>query len=304
MSFNTALENRTPFEATTFVFPDTDGQEILLIVMAATFVAKDGNLRLADEPSPIRSSDEYRGDPARSSTLFEADVALVKPFVDVIVNGHVYAQGGVETSQVAVRLAIGDVDKTLLVTGDRSPLGRASAFKKMPIVYERAFGGTDEKGRLDQRNPVGVGYQGARSADQTFRQQSPTSNILREGPSQRALAPWGEVGSLESISPGTYDATWLDKQWPLLPTDFDPRHYQAAPLDQQSRIVRGGEDVRVVNMTPKGTWRFRLPTLDVAARLLYEDRQQVASLSMDTVLRETRSLPCDACVSNEGHDGP
>src|SRR4051812_2851319 len=166
VSFNTALENRTPFEASTFVFPDTDGQEVLLIVMKATFAAKEsGNLQLADEPSPIRSSDEYRGDPARSSTLFEADVALFKPFVDVIVNGHAYAQRGVEAREVPVALTIGDVEKTLFVTGDRGGSGRPSPFKKMPIVYERAYGGTDDKGGLDQRNPVGVGYHGARSAD-------------------------------------------------------------------------------------------------------------------------------------------
>jgi len=289
VSFNTALENRTPFEATTFVFPDTEGQEVLLIVMAATFAAKDGGkLELADEPSPIRSSDEYRGDPARSSTRFEADVALVKPFVDVIVNGHAYAQGGVETRQVAVSLTVGDVDKTLLVSGDRTGAGRASAFTKMPIIYERAFGGTDDKGRLDQRNPVGVGYHGARSADPTV--QTTVPNVEYQGRTEPAgFGPVGRGWKPRIDFAGTYDAAWLDKQWPLLPTDFDPRHYQAAPLDQQSRPLRGGEDVRLVNMTPNGTWRFKLPKLDVAVRLLYENRHQVAALSMDTVLLEPDS---------------
>jgi hypothetical protein len=289
VSFNTALENRTPFEAAPFVFPDTDGQEVLLVVMAATFAAKDGgSLQLADEPSPIRSSDEYRGDPARSSTLFEADIALVKPFVDVIVNGHAYAEGGVETREVAVRLTVGDVDKSLLVTGDRGRSGRASAFTKMPIIYERAYGGTDDQGGLDQRNPVGVGYHGARSADPAVQTTLPNVEYpLGAGRTEPAgFGPVGRGWKPRIDFAGTYDAAWLDTQWPLLPVDFDPRHYQAAPLDQQSRTLRGGEDVRVVNMTPDGTWRFRLPKLDVPVRLLYEDRYQAAAMSIDTVLLE------------------
>jgi hypothetical protein len=289
VSFNTGLENRTPFEATTFVFPDADGQEVLLVVMAATFAAIDSvDLQLSDTPSPIRSSDQYRGDPASSSTAFEADLALMKPFVDVLVNGHAYAPRGVETSQVQVRVAVGDIDKTLMVTGDRNPSGSTLTFRTMPLIFERAFGGTDAKGRVERRNPVGVGFNGALSADPSIQTVAP--NIEYPKPAERTLpggfGPVGRGWQPRIDFAGTYDEAWLDNQWPLLPTDFDPRHYQAAPIDQQSRTIRGGETVHVVNMTPSGLWRFKLPTLDVAVWLLYEGQQQVAKLSMDTVLLE------------------
>jgi len=37
---------------------------------------------------------------------------------------------------------------------------------------------------------------------------------------------------------------------------FDPRFEQAAPADQQSRVIQGGEEVRLVNLTPDGECDF------------------------------------------------
>src|SRR5205085_2130345 len=56
--------------------------------------------------------------------------------------------------------------------------------------------------------------------------------------------------------------------WPLLPKDFNPLHNQAAPPDQRSAEVVGGEEVTLVNLTPDGVWTFRLPRLDVPVRLI------------------------------------
>jgi len=85
---------------------------------------------------------------------------------------------------------------------------------------------------------------------------------------------------------GTYDAAWTAEQFPLLPLDFNVRHFQAAPGDQQSRTLQGGEDVEIRNMTPEGTWRFNLPVLDVPVRLVYAERNEGAALRMDTVILE------------------
>jgi hypothetical protein len=85
---------------------------------------------------------------------------------------------------------------------------------------------------------------------------------------------------------GTYDEKWLKDQWPLLPADFDPRYNQSAPLDQQSRVIQGGEEVRLVNLTPDGFWTFRLPKLDVPVHLLYADRQVGTAPRLDTVIIE------------------
>jgi hypothetical protein len=76
------------------------------------------------------------------------------------------------------------------------------------------------------------------------------------------------------------------RQRPLLPLDFDLRHYQASPPDQQSAAIRGGEAVEIRNMTPEGLWRFTLPTLDIPIRLWPADLVEVSQLRTDTVLFE------------------
>jgi hypothetical protein len=71
-----------------------------------------------------------------------------------------------------------------------------------------------------------------------------------------------------------------------MPKDFDPRYNQCAPLDQQSGTIVGGEDGYVVNMTPNGLWRFRVPQLDVPVNLIYDDRQARLRMRMDTIMLE------------------
>src|SRR5690606_31440841 len=113
------------------------------------------------------------------------------------------------------------------------------AFERMPVSYERAFGGWDvshaDPGRhaFEPRNPAGRGL------------------CVRWGRRERILAP-----NLESIrdpirspydrpapvafgfvSPhwqpranlaGTFDDAWRRQRFPLLPVDFDPRFHNAA----------------------------------------------------------------------------
>jgi hypothetical protein len=157
----------------------------------------------------------------------------------------------------------------------------------MPIIYERAYGGGDPEGRVDQRNPVGVGFRGALSVDPEVKTTVPNIEYAYSGAAQPA--GFGIVG--RGWKPridfaGTYDQHWVDTRWPLLPADFDPRHNQAAPPDQQTRTLRGGEDAEIVNMTLNGRWRFSVPVLDVPVHLMYEDRFERTRLALDTVLIE------------------
>ena len=68
-----------------------------------------------------------------------------------------------------------------------------------------------------------------------------------------------------------------------MPTDFDPRFNQVAPIDQQSRAIAGGEVVRLVNLTPDGIWQFRLPRLHVPVWLVYDRGHSRPELRLDTV---------------------
>lgn len=63
---------------------------------------------------------------------------------------------------------------------------------------------------------------------------------------------------------GTYDTSWRKERLPLLPLDFDERFHQCAPEDQQaSPHLRGGERVRLTNLTPGGLLEFSLPEVSL-----------------------------------------
>src|SRR5262245_10260743 len=143
MSVNATVNNRTPFATKSLVLPDGEGQEIVLVVISAAFtIATSGEVRLAEEQRPVNLADIYRGDPGRSSTLCEADTALTKNAVDVIVTATAYAPKGRLAEEVRVGFVVGDVRKEIAVVGDRTwergPLGRkpssARPFEIMPIV--------------------------------------------------------------------------------------------------------------------------------------------------------------------------
>jgi hypothetical protein len=292
MSIQVAIDNRTPFCAESLVLPDPHGQEVLLLVVAASFEAPEaGALQLASSSAAIRTADEYRGDPARSSLLYEADVALAKPYVDVLVNGSAHAPSGVEAERVDVELHVADVSKSLKVSGDRDSGGRPCRFARMPIVYERAFGGTAENGEADARNPVGIGFHDARSSDPDVMSSSPNIEAGRASVDGDLTGPAGYGPINRGWTPrrdfaGTYDQQWLEERWPVLPLDFDSRHNQAAPADQQSRTLVGGEPALLLNLTANGCWRFNVPRLDVPVYLLYDDRARAKQLRVDTVLIE------------------
>jgi hypothetical protein len=140
----------------------------------------------------------------------------------------------------------------------------------MPVTYDVAFGGVDdtnpEQASAYMRNPVGRGYGAPRSAERLLGR--PMANT--EDPRDPVLLPWGQYAPM-SFGPvargwqprlalaGTYDQDWIDNVFPFLPEDFDVRHFQAAPEDQQVDEPAGGEEAVLLNLTPTGRVRFRLP---------------------------------------------
>lgn len=58
---------------------------------------------------------------------------------------------------------------------------------------------------------------------------------------------------------GTYDKDWNDNIRPFLPEYFDELYYQCAPLDQQTKHLKGGEEVVLVGIVPQGKISFNLP---------------------------------------------
>jgi len=299
MAFAVWIENRTPFPAASHVQLNADGQEVLVVMLSASFHAaeQDENLRPAEQQVPVVFGDVPFGDPARSSIRYESDIAPLKPMADVIVNGTAHAPNGKPVREMQVGVRVGGLRKMLHVMGDRIyDAGGYSAphpFRSMPIVYERAFGGMTEDGRAEARNPVGVGHHHAASADPAVKTQAPNVTypdqpFLKPGDTP-APAGFGAIG--RNWRPrigfaGTYDQAWLDTQWPLPPKDIDPRFHLSAPSDQQLPRLGGGEEVTMVGLTPSGRWSFRIPRVTAPVRLIYDDRMEEAAFTPDTVLIE------------------
>src|SRR5262249_20621731 len=117
----------------------------------------------------------FCGEPGKSSLLYDSDLQRTKVTTDIIVNGCAYAPNGRPTMAVEVTLRVGGITKSLRVVGDRvwkaGPFGPwlgwpAAPFIRMPILYERTFGGEDfasKRSAWDRRNPVGTGFAVRRS---------------------------------------------------------------------------------------------------------------------------------------------
>lgn len=295
------LDNRTSYAAERNWVRDSSGAHHWVVAVKATFdIALDGRLTLADEQPPPLLAPEHWGEPGASSLRYEADLNHPKPNTDVLVNGNAHAPRGRPVAEVPVALRLPGVEKTLVVTGDSvysQTLGNRSKtsprpFTTMPIVYERAFGGTDHhepnpaKRAFDLRNPVGMGF----AVHPSRLANRPAPNVLYPGKEPEAAGPAG-FGSIESYwSPrrelvGTYDAKWVEEQRPFLPKDWDPRSTLCSPVDQRPRQhLRGGELVSVVNMTPDGVLQVTLPKIYLAFTTFFGQRTEEHRAKLATVI--------------------
>ena len=315
------FKNATPFVGTIFLMPDTDGIDSLFTVVKGTF-ALDANLAVAAEQIPVALEEQYYGEPGSSSIRVPSDIGLAKPGTDVLLVGHAYAPGGRPVAGMDVAVTVGQVRKTVRVTGNR--VWRADAagavmsppelFTRMPLVWERAYGGADltRKGTLEHSgNPVGAGYRtgdSERPLDglRLPNLEDPSVPIAgwKDAPPPACLAPVSAHWEPRRSFAGTYDERWQKERAPFLPADFDSRFFQLAPQGLVApRYMQGGEPVEVRGATPSGVLRFQLPSVRIQATYLLDGAPQVRPANLDTVLIEPdRShlilvwravLPCD-----------
>lgn len=160
-----------PFQAR-----DQHGQPSHVLVMRATYdISSDGTLELSEKQVPIVLTDEYHGEPNRSSVRQESDLVPYKPRCDVIVNATAYAPGGRPAlgfvAGVRINGPAGEggepgsviLEKKLVVTGPRRwEKGRVGGWKlrpptvpivSLPLRYEHAFGGECRVNRDDPEGP-------------------------------------------------------------------------------------------------------------------------------------------------------
>ena len=302
------LRNRTPFPAAIVPGLDRDGRETVTVVVKGTFDLgrRGGEPPISERQVPIAHADAHAGEPGASSIKYEADSCPAKRGTDVVLVGQAYSPRPV--AAVDVRLAAGPLERSVRVIGDRVwfralgvwKISEPATFSRLPLVYERAFGGADTtdpdpaKHGWERRNPIGTGL----ALSESDRRLDGLRLPNLEDPARLIAAPldrpppvgFGFIGRdwMPRVAhAGTYDERWQRDRCPFLPEDFDERFFHAAHPDlTASRKLRGGEPVLVENAAEGGDVRFEVPRvpLDVAISIRGAVAQHRAGL--DTLLIE------------------
>lgn len=280
------LNNKTSYLAEGTILLDIDGSEIWVVAVKATFEIRNGKPVLADKQEPVCLVDEYFGEPGNSSVKYENELVFKKPGTDIIVNGHAYSPNGRPLTKLDVSVRCHQTRKVIRVYGNRIwyksikglSISDPQPFVKMPLVYERAFGGIDDssedpkKHGAEERNPIGVGF--GLSTD--YLKDKPLPNL--EDPADKITTwknrpkPVGLGFICKHWQPrrqyaGTYDQKWMEERMPLYPLDFDFRFFLAAPADLVAMPhLRGGESVELLNLTPAAALAFSLPRMALGFR--------------------------------------
>lgn len=302
------LFNSTSLVAGWYVVTDRHGAETLLIIVKGTWrINRDGTLAIAEEQVPVRLVPEYSGDPASSSLIHDTDVVLEKPTTDCILLGHAWAPK-VGVGSVDVTFAVGPVRKTVRVFGERIwmkclgkvAMSRPAPFRKIPLVWERAFGGSDTS-RPDAaehvfclENPVGRGLLAKKTKLEMDglrlpNLEDPAQIIRKPGDSPRpvgfgAIPPHWQPRAGYA---GTYDDQWRKYISPLPPDDLDPRFYLSAASGlATARHLTGNEQVLVENASEKGRLQFHLPGVTPSVTVRVGNRDEEPAMSLDTVVVE------------------
>ncbi len=260
-----------------------DGAPVAVTIIKATFDISDpAHPVMAATQEPVIITPMFVADDPAATVLRCVENTPDHDGTDVIINACAHAPDGVpvETMQVDARIA--DRQIAMSVTGNRvwekrMLQVRPSApdpFTKMPLIYERAFGGghASSSGATpveDRRNPAGCGY----CEDATALIGTPVPNI--EWPdsllSRAKNTVQTPVAGFAAIPPsweprstlaGTYDDLWERTRMPHWPVDAQPDFFRVAhPALQFSEALRGHEIITLTNMTANGSLSFRLPRL-------------------------------------------
>ncbi len=249
-----------PLSAVSTAFAFCRANEALwaTVITKATFQLVGGHDAKMVAPSEVVERDQFTSQ--GGSLVAARETAPYLPRAGVILTGHAVSPGAHAVPSMSVRLGVSRdtplVDKTLHVFGDRNIAAPHSPrpFLRMPLVYERAFGGPGV-----WENPIGKG--GAQAAE--------LANLV-DPKDPRKVACFGPIsprwmprrGFLGGVDPSLLEEPVWDES-----KGFDGRFFQPAPMDQQVDRLRGDEWIVLDGMV-SGAERIqsRLPQVMGVAR--------------------------------------
>ncbi|ABB30536.1 Protein of unknown function DUF2169 [Geobacter metallireducens RCH3] len=275
------LLNSTPLIASHNILTDRNGAETLLVVVKGTWrIGRNGALSIAGEQVPIQLEPRYLGDPAASSLIYDTDLILEKPGTDCILLGYAWAPK-VGVGSVDVTFGVGPLRKTVRVFGERIwmkclgmvSMSKPAPFEKIPLVWERAFGGSDtswpepKEHEFCLENPVGTGLLARKTKLEIDGLRLPNledpAHLIKKPTDRPKPVGFGPIPPHwfpRAGYAGTYDDQWRKYVSPLPPDDLDPRFYlAAAPGLTTARHLAGTEQVLVENASRAGRLQFQLP---------------------------------------------
>ncbi|WP_437949222.1 DUF2169 domain-containing protein [Sorangium sp. So ce296] len=225
----------------------------LTVVVKARFAFVQSGIARHVGTADLRSEErQFGGHPSRSIED-ASDLAPYLPRCDVTFVGHAYPPGGSPLPAMSARLGLARdgrlvLDKVVHVFGDRGPAG-PRPFDRMPLVYERAFGGPGEP------NPVGKA----------------TPNLVDPADPRRptSFAPISRLWLARRRLLGSIDPRALEAPIADIPDAMPWAYFQAAPPDQQVDHLRGDEWL-LLDGLQSGSPRVqtRLPSARGVARVL------------------------------------
>jgi hypothetical protein len=304
---------RWPDDGTAAVVPsvDADGEPVFAVLAKRTYDLPPGK---APAPAaitrPLLQVDVYHddGDPEVNTVRLENETAPFKIRTDVVVVGSAWAPGARPVPQLDATVEVGTTRKTVRVIGDRhceylpgaSPRFTDPApFVEMPLRYERAYGGTDERSVtgltfLYPRNPRGTGVVLANTAETVNCLRLPNledpadpltpDRVVLGEPEQWPGQPLPQglgwfpkiayprcsfVGAMPAfVAPGV---PLKEEELGLVPKNqvalarqfrlpsYDVRFNSGASIGLAVPFLSGGEAVRLTNLFPTGPVAFTLP---------------------------------------------
>lgn len=196
------------------------------------------------------------------------DLILPKTRPEFLVSGSAYTHHQQDKTQCAVRVTVGDKEKSLLVFGDRywvdNRISPPQPFDAMPLTWANAFGGPDFN-----ENPEGKGL-GRELVNGVWATRLPNVEL----PTQRISAP-GQRPLPAGFGPvminrprryrhvGSFSDTWMKTDITGFFPDMDTRLFSAADDDQRwenRESLPLGAKFAVWNMHPEhACWSGHIP---------------------------------------------